>query len=188
MSTTENNNSPELQKQPATTTATKKPNRLVKYILKHKLVFSLMFALIVVFIWAQCNISRLNKENTAIENACKSKIDSVIVENYKAVSDVFSWAVRSDLMRNNLDQANQYLENVLKQPFVKKAYVIDINKSSFLLSTNKSENGLPVSDVTLLQPVKNVVKLNDSTTRFISPITGLNSFVGISVLEADFRR
>lgn len=187
MSTTENNNSPELQKQPATTTATKKPNRLVKYILKHKLVFSLMFSLIVVFIWAQCNISRLNKENTAIENACKSKIDSVMVENYKAVSDVFSWAVRSDLMRNNLDQANQYLENVLKQPFVKKAYVIDIDKKLILLSTNKAENGLPVADITLLQPKHQVAVLNDSTTRFISPITGLNTITGVSVLEVDFR-
>lgn len=188
MSTPENNNSPELQKQPTTTTATKKPNKLVKYILKHKTAFSLLFALIVVFIWAQCNISRLNKENSALKTAYESKIDSVTVENYKAVSDVFSWAVRSDLMRNNLDQTNQYLDNVLKQPFVKKAYVIDINKSTILLSTNKSENGLPVSDVTLLQPMKNVIKLNDSTTRFISPITGLNAFVGISVLEADFRK
>lgn len=185
METIENNNSPELPKQPTTTTASKKPNKLIKYILKHKTAFSLLFALIVVFIWAQCNISRLNKEKEALAVSHALQMDSVRVENYKTVSNVFSWAVRSDLMRNNLDQADQYLNNVLKEPYVRKAYVIDINKSIILLSTNKSENGLPVTDVTLLQPKDDVVKLNDSIIRFTSPITGLNNIVGISVLEVN---
>lgn len=182
-----NRNSTEVQKQSTTTAASKKPNRLVKFILKHKAVFSLLFALIVVFIWAQCNIRKLKKENSALASAYELKIDSVTIENYKSVSDVFSWAVRSDLKRGNLDQVNRYLENVLKEPYVKKAFVIDLDKSIILLSTNKTENGLPVSDVTLLQPKQNVVKLNDSTTRFVSPITGLSDIVGVSVLEADFR-
>ncbi len=85
------------------------------------------------------------------------------------------------------DQANQYLQNVLKEPYVKKAYLIDIDKKLILLSTNKAENGLPVADITLLQPKHQVAVLNDSTTRFISPITGLNTITGVSVLEVDFR-
>ena len=184
---TENKNLSEQPKQQPTTAASKKPNRLAKYILKHKTTFSLLFALIVVFIWAQCTIGRLSKANADLKIACEAKIDSATIEHYKVVSDVFSWSVRGDLMRKNPDQAGQHLENLLKQPFVSKAYVIDISRSIILLSTDRNESGLPVADVTLLQPVKNVVKLNDSTTRFISPITGLNTIIGISVLEADFR-
>lgn len=180
-------NSTQVQKQSTTTTTSKKPNRLVKYILKHKTAFSLLFALVVVFIWAQCNISKLKKENLALTTVYELKIDSVAVENYKTVSKVFSWAVRSDLMRGNLDQVNRCLDNMLKEPYIKKAYIIDLEKSIILLSTNKAENGLPVSDVTLLQPAQNVVKLNNSTTRYISPITGLSSVIGMSVLEVDFR-
>ncbi len=187
MSTSENNDSTELQKQPTTTTTSRKPNRLVKYILNHKVAFSLLFALIVVFIWAQFSIRRLNKEKDALKVTYAAGLDSLKNENYKTISNVFSWAVRSDLMRNNLDQANQYVENVTKEPYVKKAYLIDVDKKIILLSTNKAENGLPVADITLLQPKHDVVKLNDSTTRFISPITGLNTIIGISVLEVDFR-
>lgn len=188
MVTPENNNSPELSKQPTTTTTPRKPNKLIKYILKHKTTFSLLFALIVVFIWAQCAISKLNKEKAAMQVAHAASLDSLKVENFKIISNVFSWAVRSDLMRDNLDQANQYLDNVIKEPNIRKAYIIDLEKQSILLSTNKAEKELPVADVTLLQPKHNAVKLNDSTTRFVSPITGLNTIIGISVLEADLRK
>ena len=188
MSNSETNNPTEVQKQPTTTvTTSRKPNLFVKYILNHKLVFSLLFALIVVFIWGQWKISRLEKEKSELALIHAARMDSLNVENYKTISNIFSWALRSDLMRNNLDQANQYLQNVLKEPYVKKAYLIDIDKKLILLSTNKVENGLPVADITLLQPKHQVAVLNDSTTRFISPITGLNTITGVSVLEVDFR-
>ena len=45
-----------------TTTTKRKPGKVVKYILNHKLAFSLLFALIVVFMWAQWQIHKLEKE------------------------------------------------------------------------------------------------------------------------------
>ncbi|NLO72330.1 MAG: hypothetical protein GX102_15580 [Porphyromonadaceae bacterium] len=188
MTTPETNNSTEAQKQPATTVvASRKPNRFVKYILNHKLVFSLLFALIVVFIWGQIKINKLEKDMLKLGSVHAAQMDSSRVENYKSISNIFSWAVRSDLMRGNLDQASRYLNNVTKEPYIRKAYIVDLDKKTILLSTKKSEIGLPVSDITLLQSNYNVVKINDSTTRFTSPITGLNTIVGVSVLEADFR-
>lgn len=184
---TDKNNTPAEIKEKTTTTA-KKQNKLGRYILRHKVTFSLIFALVVVFIWAQCSISKLNKANKALTVAYEAKMDSAKVDHYKAVSGVFSWAVRSDLMRNNIDQAAQYINNITKEPYILKAYIVDTDKNSILTSSNPAENGLPVSDITLLRATQSVTQLNDSITRFTSPITGLSTIIGVSVLEANFKR
>lgn len=183
--TTENNpNLPESQT-PSTTTTKKRPNKVVKYILNHKALFSLLFALIVVFIWAQCQIKKLEKENQALTVTHLAAMDSLQKADYLLVSKVFSWAVRSDMMRNNFDQANQYIGNITQESNVVKAYAIDTDKSIIILSSNKEDVGLPVSDITLLQPTETTVQIVNNVTRFISPITGLNRKIGISVIETN---
>ncbi|MFV0391342.1 MAG: hypothetical protein ACK5KP_05600 [Paludibacteraceae bacterium] len=174
------------QTQSTTTTRKKKPNRVVKYVLKHKVSFSLFFALVVVYIWGQCAIRKLNKENETIIASTEAKLDSLNLENYSVLSNVFAWTIRGELTRNNPEQATQYLTNVIQLPHIKKAYVIDTDKKIILLSTTEAEIGLPVADMTLLQPKESVAVMNDSTVRFISPITGLSNLIGISVLEANF--
>lgn len=172
---------------PTTTSTKRKPGRIVKYILDHKMLFSLLFALIVVFIWGQCKISQLEKEQQAMTASHQTEMDSIQKADYLLVSRVFSWAVRSDMMRNNFDQANQYLEQITKEPNVIKAYAIDADKNTILLSTEKEEVGLPVSDITLLQPTETTVQTVNNVTRFISPITGLNRKIGISVIETNLK-
>lgn len=174
------------QTQSTTTTRKKKPNRVVKYVLKHKVSFSLFFALVVVYIWGQCAIRKLNKENETIIASTEAKLDSLNLENYSVLSNVFAWTIRGELTRNNPEQATQYLTNVIQLPHIKKAYVIDTDKKIILLSTTEAEIGLPVADMTLLQPKESVAVMNDSTVRFISPITGLSNLIGVSVLEANF--
>ena len=170
-----------------TTTTKRKPSKIVRYILDHKLLFSLIFALIVVFIWGQCKIGQLEKQQDALKVAHKAQKDSQQQADYMLVSKVFSWAVRSDMMRNNFDQANQYIENIVKEPYIKKAFAIDAANNTIVLSSDKNEVGLPVSDITLLQPGVNSVVKNDSTMRIVTPITGLNKKVGISVIETSLK-
>ena len=119
--------------------------------------------------------------------AHKAQMDSLQQADYMLVSKVFSWAVRSDMMRNNFDQANQYIENIVNEPYIKKAFAIDAANNTIVLSSDKNEVGLPVSDITLLQPGVNSVVKNDSTMRIVTPITGLNKKVGISVLETSLK-
>ncbi|MHB9056474.1 MAG: hypothetical protein ACYC2P_10040 [Paludibacteraceae bacterium] len=180
------NNSPG-QQTGTTTTTKRRPGKLAKYILNHKGIFSLLFALIVVFIWAQCQINKLEKENQTLTLTYKAQADSLQKADFMVVSKVFSWAVRSDMMRNNYDQANQYIKNIVKEKHIKKAYAIDAAGNTIILSTNKQEVGLPVSDITLLQPAETTIMVNDSTTRYVTPITGLNRKIGISVIETDLK-
>ena len=170
-----------------TTTTKRKPGKVVKYILNHKLAFSLLFALIVVFIWAQWQIHKLEKEKQALTETYKMQTDSLRQADYMLVSKVFSWAVRSDMMRNNYDQANQYIDFIIREPHILKAFAIDAATHTIVLSSDKNEVGLPVADITLLRPVENAMVRSDSTVRFVTPITALNQKAGVSVLVTNLK-
>ncbi len=184
---TENNPEIAAEQKTTTTVVTRKKSKLVKYILNHKLSFSLLFALIAVFIWGQFEINHLEKEKEALKAAHKSEMDSLRQADYMLISKVFSWAVRSDMMRNNYDQANQYISYILREPHIVKAFAIDATTNTIFLSSDKNEVGLPVADITLLRPAENTAVKNDSTTRFVSPISGLNNKAGISVIVTDLK-
>lgn len=186
MTTQITSNNPENQVT-TTTSVKKKPNKVVKYILNHKMLFSLLFALIVVFIWGQCKISQLEKEKSALELTHQVKMDSLQKVDYMLVSKVFSWAVRSDMLRNNFEQANLYIDNIVKEPNITKAYAINSDNNTIILSSNKEDIGLPVSDVTLLQPTETTIQQLNNSTRFVTPIIGLNRQIGISVIETTLK-
>lgn len=174
-----------------TTTSVKKvrkePSRLVKYILNHKLVFSLIFALIVVFVWGQWRICKLEKQQKALIETYNLKMDSTQLANMMVTSKAFSWAVRSDMLRNNPDQVQLYLSNIISEPHIKKAFVVDAEKSLIILSSDKKEEGTPFLDAAAMQTKVTYFQQRDSVIRFISPYMGLNRKAGISVIEADFR-
>lgn len=165
----------------------KEPNRLVKYILNHKLVFSLIFALVVVFLWGQWRIGKLEKQQKALVETYNLKMDSTQLANMMVTSKAFSWAVRSDMLRNNPDQVQLYLSNIVGEPHIKKAFIVDAEKSLIILSSDKKEEGTPFLDVAAMQTKVTYYQQRDSVVRFISPYMGLNSKAGISVIEADFK-
>ena len=166
----------------------KKTSWIVNYILNHKMLFALLFALIVVFGWGQWRISKLEKEKSEQKTLYENKLDSIHIADMVVASKTFSWAIRSDMMRNNTDQANQYLDNLLKEPHVQKAFVVNAENQLIILSTDKKEIGIPFSDFTAIQTKETTWKKSDKTIRFISPIMGLNKKAGISVIEISTER
>ena len=165
----------------------KEPNRMVRYILNHKLVFSLIFALVVVFLWGQWRIGKLEKQQKALVETYTQKMDSLQLAGMMVTSKAFSWAVRSDMLRNNPDQVQLYLSNIVGEPHIKKAFIVDAEKSIIILSSDKKEEGTPFLDVAAMQTKVTYYQQRDSVVRFISPYMGLNRKAGISVIEAGFK-
>jgi len=181
----------EFQEKSQTTTTVKKipkkPSRFVKYILDHKLVFSLIFALIVVYFWGQWRYSKLEKQQKILIESYNKRIDSVQLSDMLLTSKAFSWAVRTDLLRNNPDQIQLYLNNIVREPHITKAFVVDTKKSIILFSSNSAEAGTAFLDVAAMQTKETFYQQRDSIVRFISPFMELNSKAGITVIEASFK-
>ena len=68
-----------------------------------------------------------------------------------------------------------------------KSLCINSENNTIILSSNKEEIGLPVSDVLLLQPTETAMQKTPNGTRFVSPIVGLNRQIGIAVVETTLK-
>lgn len=149
-----------------------------KYIWKHKLVFFLLLLLIVLAGWAGIKILTLkrgfNQEKTVITNKFAEE-----------TARVFSWAVRGEMLRENMDQVNQYFMNLVKEPGFRKIQLVDINNSTVIISTDKKDEGSAVSDTAILNATVARQLPNGDLLRTITPVMGLNSRMAVLVIDRE---
>ncbi len=171
-----------------TTSATKNKSsfRTIRFLWKHKLNFMLLIALLVCLAFWQFERISLKKELSEIEKKHAEMIDSLHNSKYVELTRAYSWAIRSDMMRNNLDQTNQYLLKMTEEDLIVKAFIISPDEDKILLSSDPIDTDRLIKDVTLLNITESkFVKIKDNLTRFAEPITGFNKQIGTLVLEVE---
>jgi len=165
----------------------KKPGKLKIFILNHKVVFSLIFILVVVFLWAIIKMSlmekQFEKQNLEQKAFFENKIDSLTAKHMMLTSKVFSWAVRSELTRENKEQVNQFFLSFIKEPGVTKVEFVDAKTSKVTLSTDKKDEGTLYSNQVALLTDETIQFKNDSVFSIISPVMGLNNKLGVLAIE-----
>lgn len=154
----------------------KKKTSKLKYVWNHKLVFFLLLLIVAGAGWFAVKYYSLKLQF----NKEKEFITSKFVDE---TSKVFSWAIRGELIRDNRDQVNQFFMNLVKEPGFKKIQLIDSNTSKIIISTDKKDEGTSVSDTTILNAGTLRQIKTDSLIRSITPVMGLNSRIGILVID-----
>jgi len=156
------------------------------FISRHTGVFVLLCLLIAVVIVAFIRIKLLersfNKQRETLLVQYQTKVDSVLQSDRLTTVKVFSWAVRSELIRDNRDQVNQFFMNFIKEPGVKKIKLIDPVSAKAIISTDKKEEGLVFADPAIFTE-EIAIRHRDSVTQIISPVMGLNEKIGVLVIE-----
>ncbi|MDD2321400.1 MAG: hypothetical protein PHO83_15250 [Geobacteraceae bacterium] len=103
----------------------------------------------------------------------------------RLVAVPLSWAVRSEMIRNNYDQINQYLNQFVKEKNMKEIIVAKPD-GTVVVATNKKREGTSVTSVfppSVLQEGKTTVTtLESGDIMVVSPVMGLNSKQGILIL------
>jgi hypothetical protein len=117
-----------------------------------------------------------DKKIKEIEAAYEHKIDS----NYCALTEVLSWAVKSELIRKNNENANLYLRNFVKSEFlvVLQADLIDPSSGNIDFSTNSAFINTKIE----LKEYEEVEKMDDGF--YYIPVTGDNYL--LTVLRIKF--
>src|SRR5665647_326725 len=110
-------------------TQKKQQGKISTYVMNHKMVFSLLLILVVVFLWAFIKMyfmeKRFEKQTTEMKMDYENKMDSIAAKQLIVTSKVFSWAIRSELTRENKEQVNQFFMNFIKEPGVVKVEYVD---------------------------------------------------------------
>jgi len=172
--------------QPDETITKKEPGKFGAFILRHKMVFALLLALLVVFLWAfiKMNVmeNQFEKQKLEIQTTYENRIDSLTAHQLVLTSKVFSWAIRSELTRENKEQVNQFFLSFIQEPGVTNVKFVDINTSKVLLSTDKKDEGSVFTNPAMLTD-NPIYQTKDSVLQIICPVMGLNNKIGALVIE-----
>ncbi|MDD2345208.1 MAG: hypothetical protein PHY85_03590 [Bacteroidales bacterium] len=163
----------------------KKENKFKKFLFKHKYYLGLILIIIVVVLWALIKISILkssfNKEKSQIITNYELKLDSLNSNRFLLTAKTFSWAIRSELLRENKDQVNQFFNDFIKNTDVIKLQLINPETSIVEISTDKKDEGVKMPINTAIED--QVVNVNPTDFQIITPISGLNNQIGIFVMK-----
>ncbi len=165
----------------------KNPSKIGIYILSHKLIFTLFFALVVLSIWAFIKITMMEnsfeKQTLELTTGYENKIDSLTAKQLILTSKVFAWAIRSELTRDNKEQVNQFFLSFIKESGVNKLRFVDAKTAKMTLSTDKKDEGTVYANQVALMTDEAISFTEDSVLNVISPVMGLNSKLGVLIIE-----
>jgi len=97
------------------------------------------------------------------------------------------WVVRSEMMRGNYDQVNQYLVQFVREPNMKEI-VVARTDGRIVAATNKQREGAPANDFfppeVLRTDTITVTSREDGGIMVAAPVMGLNEKLGVLILIA----
>ena len=191
--TTENEKlSTDNKSQKASTDKANTKGNFGELVLRHKLITFLIAVLVIVSLWAFIKISLLEnkfkKDTLKLKSDYENKIDSLTTKQLMLSSKVFSWAIRSELTRENKEQVNQFFLNFIKEPGVSKVEFVNALDGRVMLSTNKKDEGLVFPNQVALATTETINYKNDSVLSIVSPVMGLNNKLGVLVIEYNLKQ
>lgn len=157
--------------------------------------------LLLVFIWKQIAVnqaeSQLEKGQAQIAQQLEEKskelvkkareyADSQYKKEEERFGQVLAWAVRGELIRNNLDQIDQYLTELVKTKDTERVVLIS-DEGKLLVSTDKrleseEASSLYPKDILGLQTI--TVKSDvDNRKLLVVPVMGLNKRLATIVIS-----
>ena len=142
-----------------------------------------------IYLWKQAEIRNLKKDYdnriTEITAQANSTIDQNNRKNIEVVTRVFTWAVRSEMLRSNLEQINTYMEDLVRMEGMHIISVIN-TEGIVVRSTNKKYEGVvyPGPIASELAQINEVVTRSDESGDMVSvcPVMGLDNRIGTLVI------
>ena len=174
------------------------PNMFLAFIKKNIVSVLLALALIIVIIWFSAKndqdkkqfekdqtelITQSKNEKSALIANYESEKDSLRLLNLEAAAKIFSWSVRSELLRNNTENLNQLVNAFVKESGADLVQLINPETNKIILSSDKKFEGSEYAqkiDFGLKEP--HTLK-DDDGIKIITPIMGLNTAQGILIVQ-----
>ena len=146
------------------------------------IILLLVLAVAGMYVWKNVAVNCAKAELTESANRIITEQNSSYL---RLVAVPLTWAVRSEMIRDNYDQINQYLNQLVKEKNMKEIVVAKPD-GTIVVATNKKLEGTSVTGVfpsSVLQEDKTTVSsLEDGDIMVVSPIMGLSSKQGILIL------
>ncbi len=148
----------------------------------------LLFAAL--WIWKAIEIKNLKKEHENKETLLKQKANELLLQSdfryLKLLAKPYGWAIRTELMKGNIDAVNLYANDMVKEKNFQTITVVD-GKGMVISSTNKkleSKSYASVGNAAYLSNDSTVVnKLDNNSLEISSPVMGFNKRIGTLIFN-----
>jgi hypothetical protein len=144
---------------------------------------------VIIYFFKQDEINKLKEQQQIEISQLKQQATDQVTKNNNAnletVVRVLAWAVRSELTRSNLDQANQYMTELVKIKNYRQVVLIS-DEGKVLLSTDKKYEGegfikLFYDQLVGNEPVK-IAPQKNGELMVSAPIMGIDKRLGTIVI------
>lgn len=137
------------------------------------------------WVWKSIEIKNIRKqaaiEKQDLQEQATDQIRQTHEMHLKSLAKPFVWAVRTEMLKNNISQVNLYANDMVKEKNFQKI-VITNDRGTVILSTNKKEEGKEFGSIGnaayLSSNNTTVDTINDSAMVVSSPIMGFNNRLG----------
>ena len=150
--------------------------------------------IVIIFAWKLITVSKvesdmakkLENERVIITQQAREYADKQYLKEEERFGQVLSWAVRGELIRNNLDQIDQYLSEIVKMKDTERVVLIG-DDGQLLVSTDKrleETKGTEIFPNEILNLQKITVKSDvDGRKILVVPVMGLNKKIATVVVS-----
>ena len=163
--------------------------KFLTFVKKNYTVLSLVLVIIIILLWAVIKMKNLektaNNEKQQISEMYESALDSLSVSSMELTAQVFSWAIRGEMLRQNMDQVNQFFNSFIQEPGITKIRLIDPATARIILSTDKKDEGAIIEDTHIVNAERTYHVSGEAEVMIISPVMGLNARIGVLVIVID---
>ena len=148
------------------------------------------FLLIVLILFTSWSFIKMNLDKKQYENDKKelitkydSTIDSLKIKSNEFSAKVFSWSVRSELIRENIENLNQLCTIYVKESNATLIQLVDLKNNKIVISTDKQFEGNTFVATENKNFSQQFTQTSDTKTTIYTPIMGFNSEIGILIVE-----
>ncbi len=175
-------------------------NKFLDFVKKNIVAVLLALILITVLIWYSVKMNTNEKqyekektelviksenERSALITKYESEKDSLQIKNLESSSKIFSWSVRSELLRNNTENLNQLLNAFVKESGADLVQLIDPKTNIITLSSDKKFEGAEYAQKIDYGLTEQHTVVKEDGIKIITPVMGLNSALGILIVQMD---
>jgi hypothetical protein len=131
--------------------------------------------------------SQFEADRSALFSQVRTRVEAGSDESRRQFGMALAWAVRGELIRNNLDQVDQFFNEIVKLPNTERVLLVG-SDGKVQVSTDRrhlgTEAAMLVAPEALLLPQVTLRAGEDGTRLLVIPVMGLNARLGTVIVSS----
>jgi hypothetical protein len=169
-----------------------KPEKPKNTIVRRIRLYTYMLLILIIigmYVWRMFSVQNLEKrldaQRTEMIHERQEAVEVQAQSMLRMTAQPLAWAVRAEMMRDNLSQVDDYFRDLVRAEGVTSIFLID-RENQVAIATNRKFEGQPAESVAS-QDIRNakgvVIEPAESGVRMGIPIMSFNEKIGILVMD-----